>query len=67
MNIPESNVITRDIICSVATMNKQGQHNNNRNDLDELPMNDLRARLELQGKDIDGPKETLIARLRKAV
>jgi hypothetical protein len=62
MNIPESNVITRDIICSVATMNKQGQHNNNRNS-----MNDLRVRLELQGKDIDGPKETLIARLRKAV
>ena len=62
MNIPELNVITRDIICSVATMNKQGQHNNNRNS-----MNDLRVRLELQGKDVDGPKESLISRLRKAV
>ena len=64
MNIPESNVFTRDILCSVATMNKQGQHNNNeRNDLDELSINDLRARLASSGEDVDGPKETLIARL----
>ena len=64
MNIPESNVFTRDILCSVATMNKQGQHNNERNDLDELSINDLRARLASSaGEDVDGPKETLIARL----
>ena len=63
MNIPESNVFTRDNLCSVATMNKQGQHNNERNDLDELSINDLRARLASSGEDVDGPKETLIARL----
>lgn len=63
MNIPESNVFTRDNLCSVATMNKQGQHNNERNDLDELSINDLRARLASSGEDVDGPKETLIALL----
>jgi hypothetical protein len=67
MNIPESNVITRDILCSVATMNKQEQHKIDSKDLHQLSMNDLRARLALLGKDVDGPKETLVARLRKAV
>jgi hypothetical protein len=63
-NIPESKDITRDILSSVATMNKQGQHKNDSKDLHELSINDLRAQLALLGKDFDGPKETLIARLR---
>ena len=72
MNIPESNVTTRNILCSVATMNKQGQYNNEGNDLDKLLINGLQTRLASSGNDFDGPKETLIARLvrnrkRKAV
>ena len=66
-HVPESKDITREIICSVATMNKQGQHNNESNGLDELSINDLRTRLASLGEDFDGPKETLIARLWKAM
>jgi hypothetical protein len=66
-NIPESKDIIREILWSVATMSKQEQHKIDIKDLHQLSMNDLRAQLALLGKDVDGPKETLIARLRKAV
>ena len=45
-----------DILCSVAMSKK---------DLHQLSMNDLRARLALQGNDFDGSKESLISRLKK--
>ena len=59
-NIPQSNDITREILCSVST-----QHNKDSKDLNQLSMNDLRARLALQGNDFDGSKESLISRLKK--
>ena len=64
MNIPESNVIIRDILCSVATLSKQEQHNIDSKGLHQLSMNDLRARLALLGDDFDGSKEALIIRLK---
>ena len=64
MNIPESNVIIRDILCSVATLSKQEQHNIDSKGLHQLSINDLRARLALLGDDFDGSKEALIIRLK---
>ena len=66
MNIPESKDIIRDILCSVATRNKQEQHKIDSKDLHQLSMNDLRARLALLGDDFDGSKEALITRLKGA-
>ena len=58
-NIPESKDIIREILCSVST-----QHNKDSKDLNQLSMNDLRARLALEDNDFDGSKESLISRLR---
>ena len=58
-NIPESKDIIREILCSVST-----QHNKDSTDLNQLSMNDLRARLALEDNDFDGSKESLISRLR---
>ena len=65
-NIPESKDIIQGILCSVATMNKKGQHKNDCEDLNQISINHLRARLAFLGKDFDGSKETLIARLKGA-
>ena len=59
-NIPESKDIIHEILCSVST-----QHNKDSKDLNQLSMNDLRARLASQGNDFDGSKESLISRLKK--
>jgi len=64
MNIPESNVIIRDILCSVAKMSKQEQHNIDSKGLHQLSINDLRARLALLGDDFDGSKEALVIRMK---
>ena len=42
------------------------QHKIDSKNLHQLSMNDLRAWLATSGEDVDGPKETLIARLTKA-
>ena len=64
-NIPESKKIIWDIMRSVSTMKRQGQkHKIDSDDLNQLSMDDLRARLALLGEDFDGSKESLISRSR---
>jgi hypothetical protein len=58
-NIPERKTIIRDIIRSVA-MTKQRTE-----DLSQLSINELREELESEGKDFDGSREMLIARLQE--
>jgi len=66
-NIPESKEIIWDIMRSVSTMKQQGQKRKiDSGDLNQLSMDDLRACLESKGKDFDGSKEDLVARLKKA-
>jgi len=62
-DIPESKSIIREII-TLATMRKQGKIKKELEDLTELSINDLRARLSMEGKDIDGPRQRLISRLK---
>jgi hypothetical protein len=60
----------RDILVSVARMNKKGQEckHDRDDDLDKLSINDLRAELAwVGGKDFDGPRATLIARLKSGM
>ena len=64
-DIPESKSITREILFSVATMNKKSDDAKEKSgDLSNLSINDLRAKLHAKGEDSDGSKETLIARLK---
>ena len=67
-NIPETKNIIREIVFSATTLNKKGQKRKHEgNDyLDQLSINDLRAKLASNGKDVDGSREVLIARLKDA-
>jgi hypothetical protein len=58
-NIPERKTIMRDIIRSVAMTQQRKE------DLSQLSINELRAELESEGKDFDGSREMLIARLQE--
>ncbi len=66
-DIPESKGVMQDFLFFVATMNLGGQkRKNNSDDLNHLSLINLRAQLALQGEDVDGSRETLIARLKGA-
>ena len=68
-NIPDKNDVMHDILVSVAKGNKKGQKrkHDGDDDLDTLSINDLRAQLAWVGKDFDGPRATLIARLKSGM
>lgn len=61
-DIPETKNITREILSLVATMNKR-DGKKEFDDPTELSINELRSRLYDEGKDIDGPRKSLIAQL----
>mmetsp|Transcript_37874 Transcript_37874/g.81775 ORF Transcript_37874/g.81775 Transcript_37874/m.81775 type:complete len:400 (-) Transcript_37874:222-1421(-) len=56
--------ITREIVSLVAMMNIQGDSDNELEDPTRLSINELRAKLYDGGKDIDGPRNKLIAQLK---
>ena len=60
-DIPETNDIVQELVVSVFSINMKNDLNSHANL--NLSMNDLRAHLASQGKDFDGSRDTLIARL----
>ena len=60
--IPESKTVMRELML-VASMKKQDDAKKDREDHMKLSINDLRAKLNAKGEDVDGPRETLICRL----
>jgi hypothetical protein len=65
-DIPETKDIMSEIFFSVATMSKKGQKRKHDDDcLNDYSINDLRALLAWEGEDVDGSRETLIARLKR--
>jgi hypothetical protein len=62
----ETKDIMHDILVSVAKMTNKGQKRNSDNDdLNQLSIDDLRAKLASKGKDVDGSRATLIDRLKQ--
>ena len=62
-DIPESKIFVREIISLAATSNRQDEAKRDLEDPRKLSINELRAQLYDQGKDIDGPRNRLIAQL----
>lgn len=64
-HIPETKDIMDETFFSVSTMSKKGQKRKYDNDdLNLVSINNLRAELARKGKDVDGSRPTLIARLK---
>ena len=61
-DMPKSDSVMREIL-SVAAMNKAGEKMD-ADDFTKLSINELRAKLHEKGKDIDGPRQALIAQLK---
>ncbi|KAL7526650.1 hypothetical protein ACHAXR_001579 [Thalassiosira sp. AJA248-18] len=61
-SMPESKNITSEIL-SVASMNIRNDGKRDLKDLTKLSINELRAKLYDEGKDIDGPRKMLIDQL----
>ena len=61
-NMPKSDSVMREIV-SLAAINNRADDKENSYGVTKLSINELRAKLHENGKDIDGPRNALIAQL----